>query len=664
MTFVTNGRKGTRWVGVAGISLALLAGGAASAQQATPALRTDLNQDGVVDRADVVMLLRAMMATVSATTAEARQAAIAGADVNNDRVLSSVDLRAMLTAMSMTAAQLNLTGMLREIGAPTNLLAQAARPPTLPSSGAAGSGSGAGGGGGGANPSVPTGTPPSPAWTSFRQAPGSVTVYVSSSTGSDANTGASPATPLKTIQAGMNRLRSGQSDWILLKKGDTFTGGLGGSWNKSGRSPQEPMLIGSYGDGTQRPRLNTGTRPGFRKLPSNTVTNLAIVGISMSPESYTGNENAIGISWIGPGGNLLVEDCEIDGFGTGIAINGWQDVAKGFTVRRSVISDSYAIHAHSQGIFMNMVDGITIEENVLDHNGWKEGLVGAEPTIFNHNIYLTKETTVNTVVRGNIVANASSHGMQMRRGGVCENNLVIGNPIGILMGQAQSAWPSQSATGVIRNNVVIESRDIDNDPRGYGIWLQMSDGVTVEKNLVANQTRGRAPAAFRVDTNFRNLRFDGNVVYNWSAPGGNGGVAFQFVSAGGEGAVTVARNTVAQTNGASVIQHKDVPAAGLFRYEGNRYNTTAPANRWFRLGQLTQGISAWAPAMGDTGSVAQATAFPDASRSVGTYSASVGGPATIEGFLAEARKQSKGSWRQAFTATAANAWIRTGFGLN
>lgn len=510
------------------------------------------------------------------------------------------------------------------------------------------------------------GRPPAAAqigWTPLAPSAASRVVYVSSVVGDDANDGLSQQRPKRTIAAGMALLRDRMPDWLLLRKGDTFVGGLGTSWNKSGASGVEPMVVGSYGGGGQRPRLLTGLACGFRKLSSAVVEHVVIVGISMTSELYTGVENTAGVSWIGPGGDLLIEDCEIIGFGTGVQIDGWQGMVQNVRIRRSIVADSYSLLGHSQGIFMNMVDGILIEENVLDHNGWREGMLGAEQTIFNHNLYLTKDTTANTTVRGNIVANASSHGMQMRRGGVCENNLVIGNPIGILFGQTQSAWPSQSATGVVRSNVVIESRDIANMARGYGIWLQMADGVTVEKNLVAHQTRGRAPVAVRVDTNFRDIRFEGNVIYNWSMPGEGGGVGFQLVGALAEGQVSLIRNTVEETNSAMVVHHKETPAPGVFRFQANRYYTNAAPTKWFKIASTAHTFPGWLAATGDAGSVAQTTIFPDATRSVGTYGASIGGPSTLEGFVTEARKQSRSFWRQSYTANSANTWIRAGYGL-
>ena len=48
-------------------------------------------------------------------------------------------------------------------------------------------------------------------------------VYVSNSEGDDANNGFSPATSVKTLARGYSLMRDGYPDWLLLKRGDTWT---------------------------------------------------------------------------------------------------------------------------------------------------------------------------------------------------------------------------------------------------------------------------------------------------------------------------------------------------------------------------------------------------------------------------------------------------------
>src|SRR5262245_25827992 len=60
-------------------------------------------------------------------------------------------------------------------------------------------------------------------WTTFSPSHDTRIVYVSSSTGSDVNDGLSRNTPVKTIFRGVSLLRAGFPDWLLFKKGDTWT---------------------------------------------------------------------------------------------------------------------------------------------------------------------------------------------------------------------------------------------------------------------------------------------------------------------------------------------------------------------------------------------------------------------------------------------------------
>ncbi|CAN0450143.1 unnamed protein product, partial [Phaeothamnion confervicola] len=73
-------------------------------------------------------------------------------------------------------------------------------------------------------------------------------IYVSSSSGSDLNTGfgeapcAAPCTgPVASLAKAMTLMRNGQPDWMLLKKGDSWTAAFG-ELKVSGASAARPML--------------------------------------------------------------------------------------------------------------------------------------------------------------------------------------------------------------------------------------------------------------------------------------------------------------------------------------------------------------------------------------------------------------------------------------
>src|SRR2546423_14641649 len=75
-------------------------------------------------------------------------------------------------------------------------------------------------------------------WTKFPPSPDTRIIYVSSSAGSDSNLGLLPISPVKTLNKAKSLLRDGKPDWMLLKCGDEFTGGIG-FWKTSGRSEAE-----------------------------------------------------------------------------------------------------------------------------------------------------------------------------------------------------------------------------------------------------------------------------------------------------------------------------------------------------------------------------------------------------------------------------------------
>lgn len=81
-------------------------------------------------------------------------------------------------------------------------------------------------------------------------------IYVSSTQGHDRNDGLTPAAPVRTLHRAESLVRDHSSDWVLLKRGDQWHEGLS-TWNKRGRSPAEPLVIGGYGTGP-RPLLWCG----------------------------------------------------------------------------------------------------------------------------------------------------------------------------------------------------------------------------------------------------------------------------------------------------------------------------------------------------------------------------------------------------------------------
>jgi hypothetical protein len=140
-------------------------------------------------------------------------------------------------------------------------------------------------------------------WTVFNGSPGTGTcgnsssnytgtcvVYVTNA-GNDATCSAqplpvtsTPAHPCATPAKAQTLLRNGSPDWMLLKKGDKWSGGMNGptsgAWNRiGGRSAAEPMLISSYGTGARPLFTTNGVDTACYMTTANRGQFMAIVGI-------------------------------------------------------------------------------------------------------------------------------------------------------------------------------------------------------------------------------------------------------------------------------------------------------------------------------------------------------------------------------------------------
>ncbi|MEK6821473.1 MAG: hypothetical protein AABY11_03690, partial [archaeon] len=163
--------------------------------------------------------------------------------------------------------------------------------------------------------------------------PGSCEPYDWSLPADRALIGSDPFHPLTTTRACATlleahaHLRSGSPDWMLLKKGDAFpyvasNGAIdlvGSSttdrrWKKGGKSPNEPLLVSSYGTGA-RPLLRTGDRvaiatDGGGGTPK-PLSYIAFVGLHFEAKTWNGamgNDGVgdqEGVNWLQHGEHVL-----------------------------------------------------------------------------------------------------------------------------------------------------------------------------------------------------------------------------------------------------------------------------------------------------------------------------------------------------------------------
>lgn len=485
------------------------------------------------------------------------------------------------------------------------------------------------------------------------------TIYVSSSEGSDRYTGETPAQPVRTIAEGMKRLRDGRADWLLLKRGDRFEEGFG-QWRKSGLSADAPMVIGSYGEAEERPLLlledDSGivTHGGGGSPPG--IDHIALVGIHFRALRPRGEGEATGISWHQPSTNFLIEDCVFESFSTGIVIQPIGGRHQNIQLRRSVIVDSFnTTGGNPQGIYVVGSDQVLIEECVFDGNGWKPDFPGAGADIYSHNLYIDTDNS-GLIVRGNIIASGASHGIQLRCGGLCEDNLLLRNSIALMM--AGRAGP-KAESAVARNNVILEGKNIDDaNPRGWGIDFNNVVSGEMTGNIVAHLGEGDFPVSILLDGNgtgkhVHNLLVKENLIYAWNG-------AMQIPGGGDSlGNIRVQANRFHFTESKHpAVELSHLAASGEVTFSENEFSIDGRSG-WVDSAGKRHDLAAWL--RGGQGTLVESPRFVDPERSVAKWNALQGGDSSHEAFLAEARKQSRANWRSEYRARAVNAWIREGF---
>ncbi len=487
-------------------------------------------------------------------------------------------------------------------------------------------------------------------------------IKVSSSEGWD--TGDGQRTPVKTLRRAIALVRNGYPDQILFKRGDIFGHeSLNAPLQRGGRSALEPMVVGAYGDpALPRPvleaRLGLGGREGHPNFL--VLQDLDFYADSRDPDSpsfdprHSKEAQDKGI-YMNTGSRFLwIEGCRLRFFGNNIELQSPKsEPCRGLVIRRCVIADSWDAGGHSQGIYLENFWDVLIEENVFDHNGWNDRIDKAGKTIFNHNMYLQKPVTLGDerhfIVRNNISARASSHGCQLRPGGLLENNLFLKNPRAAFV---------YSAPSIVRNNVVLDGDGIGSQPRGQGLEFLDCTAILAEGNIIAHKSDAvNVESALAYDP--RNERTDlqpsqaeirHNIVYDWSGPVFNTNSVNENFS--------VHDNDFEQLDNPLVELNK--MREGIV-FQNNHYSSRRPQP--FRIEQNRMSLEDWCAQTGEKPN-AVAPELVDPSRDIVSYAKSIGlADATLEGFLAAARKQQRGHWDHQLTAEAVNDYIRAGFAL-
>ncbi|HET6250399.1 MAG TPA: right-handed parallel beta-helix repeat-containing protein [Tepidisphaeraceae bacterium] len=498
-------------------------------------------------------------------------------------------------------------------------------------------------------------------WTVITPTASDHVIYCSNSSGSDSNNGLSTSKPVKTLAHAISLLRNKTGDELLLKDGDTWSGGLG-TWTKSGASASDPMVIGSYGSGA-RPILDTGTSPGITtgsaSIPE--VDYLAIMGISIYANSRDpsvvaspATSDPTGINILTKSNDILIENCQIKEFTENINLQDYYGPLTNISVRRNVIVDSYSKDTHSQGMYALGVKGLLIEGNVFDHNGWNSSVSGAGATIYNHDAYISSNNS-GVVVDDNTFSQASATGLQDRPGGIVVNNLFVNDAVDMTFGLVNGADTTVGGvSGIVAGNVYIGGANTGSISQGIGLEvgnIKANSGTLIASNIFSQGESGAGPAMMleagtaQIDpqdsVGINDLSIRSNTFYSWTigidmasgmTAGGSGLTAFNRVTYIGNQFDGITKTAVENTSTAYLAQET---------WSGNTYYNSKGTG---------QGTVITTP-----------PAFPAPSRSVSTYDASIGGSGTLADFLSRVRAESEANWNNLYQAPSVISYIAAGF---
>ena len=452
------------------------------------------------------------------------------------------------------------------------------------------------------------------------------TIYVAAD-GNDANNGTTESSPVQSMNRARDLVRNGFPDHIRFKAGDTFNYGLG-VFNKSGRSAEEPMLIVVYGEG-DRPRFNVSGDNFLFFLDNNrSINNIFVQGLHAEAVSRNPNRAGFivnnderpdevhqqtGVFGLGDISNVVIEDCVLDWFKDGMVFQGKpndNEPIRNLTLRRNIVTNSYSVSSrgHSQGLYAEYVFGLTIEENLFDHNGWNDDVEGGQRTKFNHNVYIQYSAT-DVTLSNNVFSRGASHGAQVRPGGQVINNLFVRNALATFVARSES---------LVAHNVILQADDISaENPRGYGIEVFPGPDTKVINNVLST----------RIGTAF------------WAEPIG----------------LNQDRNNLTQYEGPTRVELTDNK---IFRWP-IEHGTVRPIRMTIPGAVVVESRNAIDIASGS--GLDTDPAWIDPTRNVERYMELIGRPPTLEAFCAAAAARPRGQWLPELTSSAVNTYVRAGF---
>lgn len=350
-------------------------------------------------------------------------------------------------------------------------------------------------------------------WSVIRPSADSRLIYVSTA-GDDAvgepytlkDIGADPRNPsntvkaYRTIDAAAKQLRADSPDWLLLRRGDTWSQTILLNFFGAGKSDTERKVITYYGAAGGRPILQSRTPIMAKKVKK--LNYWAMIGLEFYDhvsdphnKAFSSPAKCGAASFMTGGKCVLIEDCRFRFVELGFQeVDGrWFDVG----IRRNIFIDTYYTTSCADqanrlsGAYLSGITNLLVEENTNDHSGWSEDVPGAGKNAYDHGYYGQYTNSGDVIYRGNITSRPSGNGCQWRSGAIAEMNLHIQDSAGLFVA-ADASHGAVVNSFAIRNNVCVEGKWMGDCPQSsgaqWGIPIgNLPAGSQIHNNIVAHR---------------------------------------------------------------------------------------------------------------------------------------------------------------------------------
>lgn len=306
-------------------------------------------------------------------------------------------------------------------------------------------------------------------------------------------------------QAFSSVLGSGSPDashWFLMERGYTYNmSAVITPSNSRGESRLHPIVIGAWGVGA-RPIMQSSVFIGANRPSKYLLIRDLEVSMGATVLHAVAFENVImrdgkdakfqHIDGPSGGSQLTLRRCEIYNTFKPTPANGvdWQG-------------------AHSnrwQGIFVNIITGVVMEECTLDllawqtnydsvHSLWNKGEYGQPPSLYSHGLYFGTEA-LDVFLRRNWVSRGASHAYQIRAGAYFIDNVAASSGIGMMSAGTKTFAHTSLYLGNVIENMASLPIQIDRGAQEHAFSFSQDNPLAAARltsNIVAHSVDPNDP---------------------------------------------------------------------------------------------------------------------------------------------------------------------------